>query len=323
MKTKLSVIVPVRNQSELVLPFYYELIKFLPESYEIIWVNDCSEDATAAEIQTLSHQDAGVKCINLNKPFGTEAAVMAGLDYANGERIIIMKGDMQHPPSMIAPIMQQLESGFDIVNTVITNKKRVPSIIKWILDGYYSLLNKYSSATIEDLSELRGFNKNVISDILFIKEKYFFPGTYFNWSSYQSTEIHYKNRNTSNENILYTFSHFRKVNRDVFRKGVPGFLKTGLVLGSLICLSALFFIFLFLLDYSKGNPVPSSALNLSALAFAGGLQIMVFSAYKKKIKEELFRLCSSHHYTVKNVIESDSFLSHYRYLETNPKKQSA
>ena len=324
MKTQLSVIVPVRNQAEQIIPFYYELIQSLPESHEIIWINNASEDATDAEIEALSFKDNRVKGITLKKHFGTDAAVMAGLDFASGEYIIIMKGDMQHPPSMIAPILTQLQNGFDIVNTRISNKKRVPLTFKWLMDRYYSLLKKYhTTEAIEDLSELRGFRKNVVNDILFIKEKYFFPGNYFNWTSYQSTQIHYKSRNTELENIQYSFAHLKKVSREVFQKGLPGFLKTTLVIGSMICLASLYFIFMFLIAYSKGNPVPPSALSLSALVFAGGLQIVVYSSYKKKIKEELFRLCSSHHYTVKNIIESDSFLSNYRYLDAGNKAQSA
>ncbi|MBU6158083.1 MAG: glycosyltransferase [Bacteroidetes bacterium] len=303
MKTQLSVIVPVRNQAEQLIPFYYELIKFLPESHEIIWVNNASEDATDAEIEALSVQDNRMIGINLKKQSGTDAAVMAGLDYATGEYIIIMKGDMQHPPSMIAPILSALQNGFDIVNTSISNKKRVPLLTKWMMDGCYALLKKYhATELIEDLSELRGFKKNVVNDILFIKEKYFFPGNYFNWTSYRSTQLHYKSRNTDIENIQYTFSHLKKLSREVLQKGLPGFLKTGLVLGSVICIASLYFIFTFLYAFSKGNPVPPSALSLSALVFAGGLQIVVYSSYKKKIKEELFRLCSSHHYTIKNII---------------------
>lgn len=303
MKTQLSVIVPVRNQADQIIPFYYELIQSLPESHEIIWINNASEDATDAEIEALSLQDNRVIGINLKKQSATDAAVMAGLDYASGEYIIIMKGDMQHPPSMIAPILNELQNGQDIVNTSICNKKRVPLLTKWIMDGCYALLNKYhTSELIEDLSELRGFKKNVVNDILFIKEKYFFPGNYFNWASYKSIRLEYESRNTNLENIQYTLSHLNKLSREVFQKGLPGFLKTGLVLGSVICLASLYFIFTFLLAYSKGMHVPPRALNLAALMFAGGLQIVVYSAYKKKIKEELFRLCSSHHYTIKNII---------------------
>jgi glycosyltransferase involved in cell wall biosynthesis len=315
MRTLLSVIVPIRNDAEHVIPFYYELIKHIPQSFELIWVNDCSEDATGREIETLTKRDERVKCIVLTKQFGKEASVMAGLDYATGEYIVIMGSDMQHPPATINKLLFELENGWDIANAVISNKQRVSLLQKWSMDALYYFINKLRSKNeIANLTEFRGFKKSVIHDILFIKEKHFFPDHYFAWSSYQITDVAYKNRKALRKNIRYTQENLYNTSKQALQKNLPGFVKTLVVFGATLSIASLFFIILFLIEFYKGNAVHTGALGLTSLLFAGGLQIFIYSSYKQKIKSELFRICKSHQYVVKNIIEPDPFLSEYSYL---------
>jgi glycosyltransferase involved in cell wall biosynthesis len=321
MKTKISVIVPVRNEADHIIPFYYELIKYLPSSYELIWVNDSSEDATMQEIEALSLKDERIKCIVLQKEFGKEAAVMAGLDYATGANIVVMKGDMQHPPEMIPRILKQLEESSDIVNTYTINKVPVNMIQQWLMDCCYNTVKKFSARDeISDITELRGFKRDVINDILRIREKQFFPESYFDWSVYTMHHLPYTNRKTTRDKVRYTREHFVQNMRYTLTNAGPGLIKTLLVFGATISIAGLFFIVLFLIEYYKGNPVYTGALSLTSLLFAGGLQIFVYSSYRKKIKTELFKLCRNHQYIVKKIIEPDSLLSEYSYLGNGKRK---
>jgi glycosyltransferase involved in cell wall biosynthesis len=315
MKTKISVVVPVRNEAEHIVPFYYELIKYLPASYELIWVNDSSEDATMQEIEALSFKDERIKCIVLQKEFGIETAVMAGLDYATGTNIVVMKGDMQHPPEMIPRILEQLEDSSDIVNTHIINKFPVHQIQQWLMDCCYHIVKKFSARDeISDITELRGFKKNVINDLLRLREKQFFPESYFDWSVYTMHHISYENRKTTRDKVRYTREHFTHNMRYALKNAGPGLIKTLLVFGATLSIAGLFFIVLFLIEYYKGNPVYTGALSLTSLLFAGGLQIFVYSSYRKKLKSELFKLCRNHQYIVKNILDPDPVLSEYGYL---------
>lgn len=317
MKSQLSVIVPVRNEAECIVPFYYELIKHLPDEFELIWVDDCSEDETLAEIESLAKYSETIKCITLKKEYGKEAAVMAGLDYATRDYVIVMNGDLQHPPSVINLLVKQLESGYDIVHTIIDNKAPVNFMQRWTMDVYYAFIEKWNVQNeMSDLTQLRAFKKSVIDDILYIKEKHFFPDNYFNWSSYHTTAIPYENRKAESKQIKYTTAHLIETSRKSIAGSMPGFVKTLLISGATICVASLCFIFMFIMEYYKGNPVHTGALSLTSLLFAGGLQIFVYSSYKQKIKSELFRLCRSHQYIIKNIIDSDKFLSEYNYLRT-------
>jgi glycosyltransferase involved in cell wall biosynthesis len=314
MKTQLSVIVPVRNDAEYIIPFYYELIKHTPHDFELIWVNDCSEDTTLQEIESITRKDKRTKCIILTKQFGREAAVLAGLNYANGEYVVIMKGDLQHPPQIISEMIQQLESGYDIVNTVIGNKLKVTLWEKWLMDIYYTSVSKLSAENkISDISQFRAFRQAVINDMLFIREKEFLPENHFNWSDYKMTLIEYKNRKTSRKNIRYTREHLIFILQIGIKHSIPGVLKALLVLGGTLCIASLFFIILFIVEFLKGSYVHTEAIGLTSLLFAGGLQIFVYSSYKKRLKDELLRLCKGHRYVVKNMVEPEAFISEYSY----------
>jgi glycosyltransferase involved in cell wall biosynthesis len=317
MKTQLSVIVPVRNEAECIVPFYYELLKHLPDEFELIWVDDCSTDETLAEIESLAKYSETIQCITLKKEYGKESAVMAGLDHATGDYIVVMNGDLQHPASAVTLLLEQMEMGYDIVNTHIDNKAHIHLLPRVVMDLYYSFIKKWSSSNeISDLTQLRGFRRAVINDISFLKEKHFFPVNYFNWSNYKITTLPYINRKPEKKDIKYTAANLLEATRLSIAGSMPGFVKTLLLLGATISMASLCFIYMFIMEYYKGNPVHTGALSLTSLLFAGGLQIFVYSSYKKKIKSELYRLCGSHQYIVKNIIHSDKFIAEYSYLGT-------
>jgi glucosyltransferase len=322
MKTQISVIVPVRNEAECIVPFYYELLKYLPDEFELIWVDDCSEDETLAEIEALAKYSETIQCITLKKEYGKESAVMAGLEYATGEYIVVMNGDLQHPPSAVASLLHQLENGYDIVNTHIDNEAKVPVVQRGAMNLYYTLIQRWCiRQEMADLTQMRAFRKGVVNDILFIKEKHFFADSYFNWSNYKMTTLPYLNRKPEPKHIKYTAAHVIECTRKSIAGSMPGFVKTLLFLGATLCLASLCFIFMFMMEYYKGNPVHTGALSLTSLLFAGGLQIFVYSSYKKKIKSELFRLYQSHQYIVKNIMHSDKFLTEYSYLNHSKKNE--
>jgi len=125
MMLPLSIVIPVYN-SEKILD---ELIKQIGgnldfvNSYEIILVNDCSSDNSWEKIKQKCGDYSFVKGINLRKNVGQHNAVMAGLNYANGEVIIMMDDDLQHDPKYLEALYDQVRGGYDVCYTRFTNKK--------------------------------------------------------------------------------------------------------------------------------------------------------------------------------------------------------
>ncbi len=115
----LSVIIPVYNEASSIRPLYEELNRVLPElfglNYEIIFINDGSEDATASQVAGVMKNDSRVYLISFTRHFGLSAGLAAGFEFAKGEVFVSMDGDLQHDPQDIPRLLHELHKGYDLV----------------------------------------------------------------------------------------------------------------------------------------------------------------------------------------------------------------
>lgn len=118
---RISIVIPVLNEKENIQALSRRLIETLDPLYspfEIIFVDDGSSDETAALIAGLHSRDARIKLLSLTRHFGYGQALTAGLDYAEGDAVITMDGDLQHPPSLIPEMLKRWKDGAEIVHTI-------------------------------------------------------------------------------------------------------------------------------------------------------------------------------------------------------------
>ena len=117
MENKLSIIIPVYNESESITVLYDEIISLeLPYIYEIIFINDGSDDNSEIEINNLIDIDSTVVLINMKRNYGKSNALAKGFQYANGEIVITMDGDLQDNPLEIEKLIDKIDSGWDVVS---------------------------------------------------------------------------------------------------------------------------------------------------------------------------------------------------------------
>ena len=157
MDKKISLIVSVYNEQDGLRLFYTtakkemdKLVEAKPEySYELIFVNDGSTDKSP-EIMMRLKNDApdNVKLIMLSRNFGHEAAMTAGLDYAEGDYLIFMDADLQHPPASIPMIMEMFEDGHDIISMVRTKNEGSSAAGSFASAVFYNIINRISDANI-------------------------------------------------------------------------------------------------------------------------------------------------------------------------------
>lgn len=125
---KLSLVIPVYNEEELIPELYKRIIaslkKYFPHNdYEIILTDDGSTDETFRQLTLLHKKDKRVKCIQFSRNFGHHIAITAGLDIAKGDYIVMMDGDLQDQPEEIIKLYKKLQEGYDVVYAVRKNKK--------------------------------------------------------------------------------------------------------------------------------------------------------------------------------------------------------
>lgn len=272
---KLSIIIPVYNEAQNILPLHDELSRYCSDNCEIIFVDDGSIDDTLAIIEKLALNNRQYKCISLSRNFGHQNALVAGMEYASGEQIIIMDGDLQHPPSLIPQLLDALNEGFDLVNTK-RNKTADSGILKRTTSTlFYSLLNKISDVKIEpNAADFKAFNDKVLKSVLQFRERELFLRGIFSWVGYKSTSISFDAPARKYGKTKYSFGKMLKL----ALRGTTSFgfkpLRVALMIGSIISLAAFAFAIFALVAYFKGNTVPGWASTIIAVMFLGGTQLL-------------------------------------------------
>lgn len=199
MSKKISIIVSVYNEEEVLFEFYRETIKVLlliDNPYEIIFVNDGSTDGSRSTLFKMSRDDENVKVIHFSRNFGHEAAMIAGIDYASGDYIVCMDSDLQHPPTLLPEIIRKFDSGFDIINMVRTENKSAGILKNITSAGFYKVINKVSDMKlVSNASDFFGISKRV-ADILRnnYREKTRFLRGYVQNVGFNTTNIEYEAR---------------------------------------------------------------------------------------------------------------------------------
>ena len=169
MSKKISIIVSVYNEEEVLFEFYRETIKVLlliDNPYEIIFVNDGSVDGSRGILFKIAKDDENVKVVHFSRNFGHEAAMIAGIDNASGDYLVCMDADLQHPPTLLPEMLRKFESGYDIINMVRTVNKSA-GIIKNITSSmFYKVINRLSDIhLVSNASDFFGISKRV-ADVL-------------------------------------------------------------------------------------------------------------------------------------------------------------
>lgn len=199
MKKTLSVVVSCYNE-ELALNQFYEetatILKKLSWDYELIFVNDGSQDQTLSVLTRLSQLDEQVKVISFSRNFGHEAAMIAGLDYSQGDGIVCMDADLQHPPQYLPEIVKKLEEGCDVINMVRTRNESAGWFKNFASAAFYRLINVLSDVKFEpnasDFFAISGKASKVLKDNY--REKVRFLRGYVQNIGFTRTTIEYEAR---------------------------------------------------------------------------------------------------------------------------------
>lgn len=138
---QITILVPAYNEEDVLHQLYDRLknvMDELPEyEFEILFVNDGSRDHTLPIIKQMRHQDPRIAYVNLSRNFGKEIAMIAGLDYAKGDAVIIIDADLQDPPELIPEMIQYWELGYDDVFAKRRSRMGETWLKKWTSSSLY------------------------------------------------------------------------------------------------------------------------------------------------------------------------------------------
>jgi dolichol-phosphate mannosyltransferase len=171
----ISIVVPVFNEQDNIQIFYQEVRRNMETAgypFELIFIDDGSSDRTVILLDKLTQQDPRVKALVLARNFGHQIALTCGLDYAQGDAVITMDGDMQHPPDLLPSMIRKWEEGYEVVQTVRVDTEGVSWFKKSSSSLFYRLINAMSAVhIIEGGSDFRLLDRKAVNTFQRFKEK--------------------------------------------------------------------------------------------------------------------------------------------------------
>ena len=308
---KISIIIPCYNEQEAVPLFYTESTRVLKElnyEYELIFVNDGSEDQTLAAIKDLCAADPHVVYLSFSRNFGKESAMLAGFHAASGDFVTIMDADLQDPPSLLPQMLKILEEGeYDSVATRRFSRDGEPMIRSWFARKFYQLINRISDADIVDgARDFRLMKKEMVRAILSMNEYNRFSKGIFGWIGFRTYWLSYQNVERAAGTTKWNFWKLFKYAID----GIINFSQTPLSIASWFGISMTFFSFAALMviiirRLVFGDPVVGWASTVCIMIFIGGLQLFCLGIIGQYIAKIYMEAKHRPHYIISESNKAD------------------
>lgn len=241
-----SVIVPMYNEEAVINETYSRLtrvMKGLNESYEIIFINDGSRDKTSAMLTQLCNSDKNIKMIDFARNFGHQIAITAGMDYAAGECMVIIDGDLQDPPELIPEMIKIWRSGYDVVYGKRKTRQGETLFKKLTAKIFYRTLHRLTDVDIPvDTGDFRLIDRRVCEALKQLPERSRYVRGLMSWVGFKQTAIEFERSERFAGETKYPLKKMLKLAMD----GIMSFSYKPLKLASYIgtILSGLSFIYL-------------------------------------------------------------------------------
>ncbi len=162
----ISIAVPVYNEQDNIAVLHREIVRTfenLPYRFELIFVDDGSKDATPLVLDRLTQEDPRVRALILARNYGFQTALTCGMEHAEGDAVITMDGDLQHPPALLPVLIAHWEEGAEIVQTVRKDTEGASFFKKVTSRMFYQLINAISKIHIvEGGSDFRLLDRKVV-----------------------------------------------------------------------------------------------------------------------------------------------------------------
>jgi dolichol-phosphate mannosyltransferase len=191
----ISIVIPVYNEVEVLPVLYHRLTRVmegLGESYEIIFVNDGSDDGSLPLLRDLRAGDERVKLLGLSRNFGHQLAITAGLDHSSGQAVVVLDADLQDPPEVIPQLVEQWRKGYDIIFAVREKRRGEGPFKRATAALFYRLLRRLTSTDIPvDAGDFRLMSRKAVDTLKSIRERSRFIRGLAGWIGFRQTSVPY------------------------------------------------------------------------------------------------------------------------------------
>ena len=275
---ELSIIVPMYNEDSGLDIFFREVERVLGNeklSYEIICINDGSDDSTLTDLLTHRNRNPAIKIINLSRNFGKEAALSAGLNHCRGRAVIPIDADLQDPVDVIPKLVAKWKEGYDVVYATRTSREKDNFFKRKTALWFYNIYNSISARPIPaNTGDFRLIDARIVDIIKQLPERNRFMKGLFNWVGFKQTGIEY----TRQERVAGAskWNYWKLWNFAL--DGITSFstvpLRICTYLGLLVSATAfIYMLFLIIRTMIHGIDVPGYASVMVVVLMIGGIQL--------------------------------------------------
>ncbi|WP_295723541.1 glycosyltransferase family 2 protein [uncultured Methanobrevibacter sp.] len=288
----LSIIVPCFNEENSINLFYNEInetLKNIDINYQILFIDDGSNDNTLTTIKKLSIRYNNIKYISFSRNFGKESAIYAGFQYSkNCDYVVIMDVDLQDPPSLLPEMIDIIQnSNYDIIATRRVSRKGEPIIRSYFARLFYKIINRISNLELADgVRDYRIMTKEVANSILQLTEYNRFSKGLFSWVGFKTKWVEYENIERKTDESSWSFWELVKYSIE----GIVAFstlpLSISTFFGILISIIAFFFmIFIIIRNLLYGDPVQGWASTICIILLLSGIQLFSIGILGKYLEK--------------------------------------
>ena len=304
----LSVVVSVYNEAEGIRLAYEEMARVLrqmPESYELVFVDDGSTDGTGDLLRPIAESDANVRLVSFSKNFGHEAAMLAGIDYSRGEAVICLDSDLQHPPAMIPDMVARWRDGFDVVNMVRTDRADASRLQKSNSRLFYRLINRISDVKLaENASDFFLISRRVVEVLKTdFRERTRFLRGIVQLVGFPKTTLEYKAQERKAGHSKYSFFKLVKLSFSAISSFSKAPLRLGIFTGIIFGLISLILIVYSLIMWIFDTPVSGYTTLVVFMSAFASIQMFVIGVIGQYIGYIFDEVKGRPIYIVKEVVE--------------------
>lgn len=273
----LSLVVPCYREEANLIDLHAAVESALGQDldWELVLVDDGSPDKTLHVAEGLAKRDQRVKVIGFSRNFGKEAAMLAGLEYSSGQRVVIMDGDLQHPPSLIPEMLQKMDE--EDADQVIARRDRAgdPAVRTGLSRLYYRFVNSMMDVQLADgAGDFRVLSRRAVRAILSMPEAQRFSKGLFSWIGFPTAEITYRNvQREGGESSWSTRKLFNYAIDSVLSFNSRPLRAVIWLGGGVFSLGVLYFIYLFVSWLISGVSAPGYITTIAAIIAFGGVQL--------------------------------------------------
>lgn len=277
---RITVLIPAYNEAEVLRPLYERLGKLAKDTphyaFEFLFINDGSRDTTLDQIKDMAEKDKQVSYLNLSRNFGKEIAMIAGLDHAEGDAVVIIDADLQDPPELIPKMIEYWEAGYDDVYAKRRSRAGESWIKRLTSTWFYRILQRSTNVTIQrDTGDFRLLSHRCVESLRQFRESERYTKGMFSWIGYKKKEIKYDRDPRLAGETKWNYAKLINLAIDGITSFTTAPLRIASFCGIIVSLFAfLYIVYLVIRTIFFGSDLAGYPSMMAVILFLGGVQLL-------------------------------------------------